>query len=117
MYKFLYFFLVSIYVSSVHASEIFCEGWYQEAGQSLEKARMKIESETAGNTVFRVNNHGYDFKVDWNRELTTFYVCIEKNGSRILATTARVPTDNHPENFTDLNIPNGPRLSVNCEMH
>lgn len=84
---------------------------------STSKDQLSIQSETANNLVFAGNSQGYDFKVDWNRSLSTFYVSIENAGKRILFTTARVPTENHPENFTDLNIPNGPKLSVNCEMH
>jgi ABC-type proline/glycine betaine transport system substrate-binding protein len=99
------------------ASDLFCEAWYQEAGQSLQKYRLSLQSETSNSTVFSGAFNGYDFKVDWNRDLSTFYVFIESAGKRILFTTARVPTLNHPENFTDLNIPGGPRLSVNCEMH
>lgn len=106
----------SLTVQTSHASELFCEGWYQETGESLEKSPMVVDSITNNNMIFKVSSHGYDFRVDWNKELTTFYVFIEFFGKRILVTTARVPTDNHPENFTDLNIPNGPRLSVNCEI-
>ena len=47
---------------------------------------------------------------------TTFCISIYSGENYILGTTARVPTLNHPENFTDLHIPNGPRLAVNCEM-
>lgn len=98
------------------ASNVFCEAWYQEPNQPLTKEPMVIDSETANNIVFKTNSRGYDFKVDWNKPLTTFYVSIENAGKRILMTTARVPTENHPENFTDLHLPGGPRLSVNCEM-
>jgi hypothetical protein len=109
-------FLLMFVSTSSFASTVMCEGWYQEQGKALEKASMALQSSTANNSVFTVSYRGYDYRVDWDRNLTTFYVTIEQAGARILFTTARIPTDNHPENFTDLNLPGGPRLSVNCEV-
>ena len=99
------------------AGELVCEAWFQEKGQSIEKEVMKVVSTTSNEKTYSTKFRGYDFKVNWNYELTTLYTFIEFEGSRILVTTARVPTENHPEAFTDLNIPMGPRLSVNCEVH
>jgi hypothetical protein len=98
------------------ASQISCEGWFQEPGHELERVKMAASQASENNTRYSLDYRGYAFRVDWDRQLTTFYVSIESAGKRILVTTARVPTDNHPENFTDLNLPNGPRLAVNCEM-
>ena len=98
------------------ASELKCESWYQENGQALQKFPMSLVGNTADNMIFESKALDYNFKVDWNKGLTTFYIFIESAGKRILFTTARVPTEDHPENFTDLNIPAGPRLTVNCEM-
>jgi hypothetical protein len=109
--------MTCLLAAQAQASDLFCEAWFQDPGQVLQKQRLTVQSETANNTLFSGRFHDYDFTVDWNRELTTFYVFIENSGKRILSTTARVPTANHPENFTDLNLPMGPRLSVNCEMH
>lgn len=87
------------------------------AGGSIEKSAMATASSSEKNRVFSGAQYGFKFEADWNYELTTFYVSIySADGKRILATTARVPTTNHPENFTDLNIPEGPRVAVNCEM-
>jgi hypothetical protein len=97
------------------AGTIKCEGWYQEPGASIERAAMTVASESSTSTVYASSYKGYDFRAEWNRPLTTFYVTIEHSGNRILFTTARVPTPDHPENFTDLNLPSGPRLAVNCE--
>lgn len=109
--------LLVLFISTTgFAGGLTCEGWYQEQGKSLEKAQMILQSDTPNNSVYSVDYRGYTYRVDWNRNLTTFYVTIEQAGARILFTTARVPTENHPENFTDLNLPGGPRLSVNCEM-
>jgi hypothetical protein len=98
------------------ASSVNCEGGYQEREKTLEKAPMTLLSSTPNNSVYVVRHRGYDYRVDWDRNLTTFYVNIGQAGSRILFTTARVPTENHPESFTSLNLPSGSRLSVNCEM-
>lgn len=94
-----------------------CEAWYQEIGTSLEKQTMDIASVTNEEKKFNTSFKGFDFEVKWHYELTTLYTFIEKDGKNVLFTTARIPTENHPEAFTDLNIPNGPRLSVNCEIH
>lgn len=96
--------------------QLSCEGWYQALGGPLERLSMPISTESENNTVFNLSNRGYYYRVDWDKGLTSFYITIEFEGKRILFTTARVPTENHPENFTDLNLPGGPRLSVNCEV-
>lgn len=106
----------SLFSIQVNAADLFCEAWYQDVDQALQKQRLVIQSETVNNRVFAGSSHGYDFKVDWNRKLSTLYTFIESAGKRILFTTARVPTEDHPESFTDLEVPNGPRLSVNCEL-
>lgn len=106
-------------INYVYASTIFCESWFNKVGgttSTLERVKMKVVSETTKNIVYEKSLHGFDFRVDWDVDLTTFYISIFSNGKYILGTTARVPTPNHPENFTDLNLPNGPRLAVNCEM-
>jgi hypothetical protein len=103
----------------VHAGEaqVVCEGWYQQdAKEKLERVQMPLVEATEKHLVFSLENRGYQYRVDWDRQLTTFYVTIGHEGKRILFTTARVPTPEHPENFTDLNLPDGPRLSVNCEQ-
>lgn len=98
------------------ASGVICEGWYQQSGESLNKINLAVISSNNDNVVYSGNSNGYSYHVDWNKSLTTFYIRIKKGEKYILGTTARVPTDDHPENFTDLHIPGGPRLSVNCEM-
>lgn len=116
MKKIIFVAIFSLFSIQVNAADLFCEAWYQDVGQALQKQRLEIQSETVNNLVFAGSFHGYDFKVDWNRELSTFYTFIESAGKRILFTTARVPTEDHPESFTDLEIPSGPRLSISCEL-
>ncbi len=77
---------------------------------------MDLASVTNQEKTFTTVFKGYEFEVKWHFELTTLYTFIKKDRRNILFTTARIPTENHPEAFTDLNIPNGPRLSVNCEV-
>lgn len=101
--------------AAVAAPTLRCEGWYQEPGGELEKAPMLLETQTENHSIFVATYRDYRYRVDWNKELTTFYTTVESAGKRILFTTGRVPTENHPECFTDLHLPNGPRLSVNCE--
>lgn len=109
--------LLIILSSSCLAGELFCEAWYQEQDMPLEKQLMNVLSANRDEKVFVAPFKGYDFEVKWHYELTTLYTFIKKDSKNILATTARVPTDNHPEAFTDLHLPDGPRLSVNCEVH
>lgn len=112
-------FIVLAILSSlpVFAETVFCEGWFQNPEKTLEKKKMDIISTSEKNTIFSTSLHGYIFKVNWDYYLTTFYVSIlSSENDYILGSTARVPTANHPENFTDLRIPGGPRLAVNCEM-
>lgn len=59
---------------------------------------------------------GYKYDVNWDVNLDAIYVTITQNGNPILSTTARVPTFPHNDSFTDLNLPNGPRLSVSCNF-
>jgi hypothetical protein len=98
------------------ASALVCEGWYQASGGALEKAPMPIVEQTESNTVFKVEHRGYTYRVDWHKSLTTLYTTIQTSGKKVLFTTGRIPTENHPECFTDLNLPDGLRLSVNCEV-
>lgn len=109
------FILLSISLNAF-AGELFCEAWYQEKGQSLQRQAMTVVSLTSNEKKYATTFNGYDFEVNWNYELTTLYTFIMAKGERILSTTARIPTANHPEAFTDLNLPMGPRLSVNCEV-
>ncbi len=102
--------------ATVLAGTLTCEGWYQEKDKDIEKAPMALASQTENDKIYSATYKDYVYQVDWNQKLTTFYTTIEKDKKRILFTTARVPTDNHPEAFTDLNLPDGPRLSVNCEV-
>lgn len=104
--------LLPIYSS---AATISCYGWYQINGGDIETIPMSVTGKTANSETFSATYKGYVYTADWNFELTSFYISFETNGKRILTTTARVPTDNHPENFTDLNLPDGPRLSITCE--
>lgn len=108
--------LLALVSSRCFASDVVCEAWFQESGKALERNTMTLTSSSEKNTVYTASYRGYTYRVDWDHNLSTFYVLIEQSGSRILYTTARVPTDNHPENFTDLNLPGGPRLSVSCEL-
>ncbi len=114
--KTLMLILVLLISSSVLASNVICEGWYQESGSNLVKTELDLISSNENNILYSGSYNGYFYSVDWDKGLTTFYIRIEKEGSYILGTTARVPTSDHPENFTDLHIPNGPRLSINCEI-
>ncbi len=108
--------ICSYTIVAVSAPTLTCEGWYQPSGGQLEIVTMPVSSQTENNTVFIANYNGYAYQVDWDKNLTTFYTTIESDGKRILFTTGRVPTENHPECFTDLSLPNGPRLSVNCAV-
>ncbi|MGE3611091.1 MAG: hypothetical protein AB7I27_15985 [Bacteriovoracaceae bacterium] len=110
-------FLISLFSLNCFAGKLVCEAWFQESEKPLEKQRMDIISDTKIEKKFSTAFKGYVFEVNWHYELTSLYTHIKKNSEYILSTTARVPTENHPEAFTDLNLPNGPRLSVNCEVH
>jgi len=107
---------IIMFAGPVFAKQLICKGWYQDSGINLEEFQLPLTKQTDNNTVFSANYKGYDYRVDWDKNLTSFYVSIESGGKRLLFTTARTPTENHPENFTDLNLPNGPRLAVNCEV-
>ena len=109
----LLFVLLSFNVSVM---DIYCEAWSQQNGGSLNKSLMNVESSTADNIVYSATHEGFEFKVDWNFELTSLYTTVRKNGNTVLFTTARVPSENHRDSFTDLKLPNGLRLSVNCEI-
>jgi hypothetical protein len=115
--RFLLTFVCLVFFGGMaHAARLSCEGWYQLSGGTLEKTPMPVTSETENNIVFSGTFRNYAYQVDWNKNLTSLNTSIESDGNRILITTGRVPTDNHPECFTDLNLPGGPRLSVNCEV-
>lgn len=60
--------------------------------------------------------NGYKYDINWDVNLDALYTTITQNGKSILFTTARVPTYPHNDSFTDLNLPNGPRLSVSCNF-
>jgi hypothetical protein len=98
------------------ASDIGCYGWYQVAGGNVETVSMPVVSRSANGITYSATYKGYTYTADWDFQLTSFNVSFETSSSRILSTTARVPTDNHRENFTDLNLPSGPRLSITCEL-
>ncbi len=113
--------LIIIFIATLSfnafAEELVCEAWYQEKGNVLQKQSMQLVLSTERERKFSTLFQGFEFEVNWNYELTTLYTFIKMDGKNILFTTARIPTTNHPEVFTDLNIPSGPRLSVNCEVH
>jgi hypothetical protein len=77
---------------------------------------MPVISLTANSKTYAAEYKGYVYRAHWHFQLTSFNISFETKGTRILTTTARVPSENHPENFTDLNLPGGPRLSITCEL-
>ena len=103
---------------SIQASalEMICEGWYQKPGEQLQKAVMTQIEKTQTNWKQSVELMGYQYSVDWDVNMDVIYTTITQNGNSILFTTARVPTYPHNDSFTDLNLPNGPRLSVSCNF-
>ena len=108
-------FVAFVFASPLLADNIVCEAWVQKAGEKLQTKEMKITKNTGTSVVLSTKFEGYDFAVDWDKDLTTLYTTIAKDNQRILFTTGRVFTKNHPECFTDLNLPGGLRLAVNCE--
>ncbi len=114
--KNLFIFLVSLASLNCFAGELVCEAWFQESGTAIERQLLDVTSITNEQIIFTTSFKGFEFEVKWHFELTTLYTLIKKDRKNVLFTTARVPTENHPEAFTDLNIPNGPRLSLNCEV-
>lgn len=117
MFKKKLLLLILIFSLPAFSAETKCEAWFQNPGQALEKIPMAVSSRSEKNIIYTLSFKGYDYKVDWDIRLTTFYVSITFAGKLILITTARVPTADHPENFTDLNLPTGPRLAVGCELN
>ncbi len=113
------FFIVSSFLTfSLQASalEMVCEAWSQNPGEQLEKAVMAKGEQTHLNWKQATVLNGYKYEVNWDVNLDTIYTTITQNEKSILFTTARVPTYPHNDSFTDLNLPNGPRLSVSCNF-
>jgi len=98
------------------ALEMVCEGWYQNPGEQLQKSVMAKVEQTNLNWKQSTELNGYKYDVNWDVNLDAIYTTITQNGKSILFTTARVPTYPHNDSFTDLNLPNGPRLSVSCNF-
>lgn len=98
------------------AMNVGCVGWYQINGGDIETIPMPVTESSAKNQTYSATHKGYVYTANWDFDLSSFNISFESNGGRILTTTARVPTINHPENFTDLNLPGGPRLSITCEI-
>ena len=113
----LFIFVFCLVVSSkANASNIVCEAWFHSPGSEILKQKMDTSDANLPNVFYHAKLQNADYRVQWSKELTTFYVTLEMDGVTVLTTTARVPSENHPENFTDLNLPRGNRYSVNCEM-
>ena len=54
--KYLGFLVIILIASNTGlASIITCEGWYQKPGVTLQRASMEIESSTANNSIYAVN--------------------------------------------------------------
>lgn len=98
------------------ALEMVCEGWHQNPGAQIQKSIMVMIEQTNLNWKQSTELSGYKYEVNWDINLDTIYTNIIHNGTRLLFTTARVPTYPHNDSFTDLILPNGPRLSVSCNF-
>lgn len=102
--------------ANLFAMDIFCEGWHQLPGRSLEKSRMTVINSSNDGITFETSLHEYKYQVTWNFSLTSLYSTVKKNDIQLLFTTARVPTENHSDSFTDFKLLDGTRLSINCEI-
>lgn len=99
-----------------HALELFCEGWFQNQGETIQKSTMNKVEQTNLNWKQSTKLNGYKYDVNWDINLDVIYATIAKDEKTILFTTARVPTFSHNDSFTDLNLPDGTRLSVSCSF-
>lgn len=110
--------LIGIFLSSScwASLNLKCEGWLQNSGEELQRAPMTIVEQTNLNWKQSVKIEEYTYKVNWDVNLDSFYVEIYKSDQRVVFTTARVPTYNHNDSFTDIHLPNGPRLAVSCNF-
>jgi hypothetical protein len=97
-------------------SNLACEAWHQLKDDELQKQNLKLQSRDVNNTVLTTSFKGYTFRVDWDKNLTTLYMNVKKNGESILFSTSRVPTEDHNDSFLDGILTDGSRIAISC-MH
>ena len=99
------------------AAEMNCEGWVVRPGQEFKRAKLATFFRNSQNWKQQVDFEGYHFSVDWDVNLDCFYTRIEKDGKPVFFSTARVPTFNHNDSFSDVTFPDGLRLAVSCNFN
>jgi len=91
-----------------------CEAWHQESGQQLSKAVMITITYDHKERLYKEELNGFSYEVKWDVNLDTFYKTIKKGNQRVLFSTARVPSFEHNDSFTDLTLLDGTRLAISC---
>ena len=101
------------------AATVTCDAWYQEQNKEKEVLPMLVRRSTVTNLVFATEHNGYSYTVDWNYAQGVAYVDIEYGmpQANVLFVTGRPPSADLPRSLTDLHLPSGLRLSVDCWYH
>ena len=98
------------------AADLRCEGWLQKPQEKLRMMQMITTEKSTQHWKQSLDADGYQFTVDWDVNLDCIYVNVLRGSERLLFVTARVPTPNHNDSFSDMNLPNGERIAVSCSF-
>ena len=109
--------ILTLSAGHAFAADLNCEVWYQEDHQPKEIIPMKPRWAPTNNYILSAAHKDYSFYVDANPVSGVMYVDIEYGmpQKNVLFVTGRVPT---PEvfHFTDLHLPTGLRLAIQCVL-
>lgn len=114
-----YLLLISLLLNSTLAAALTlnCEAWSQKEGQELLKKKMEFKGVQPGSNddMYRADFEGYQYRLDWSKQLDTLYVSVVFNAKAHIFSTMRVPDLKiHNDTFLDFTNDNGDRVSISC---
>jgi hypothetical protein len=95
-----------------------CKANYQPNGPGTDLQSMKLEiiEQSNDETVFKATIEEFQFKVIWQRPLTTLYMTIHEGQNKLAFSTSRIPTHDHNDSMVDIRHREKIRLYLTCDF-
>lgn len=104
---------------SAQAKTLNCEAWSQKSNQELIRKKMAYTGIQPGSNdlMFRAELNGFQYRIDWSKQLDTLYASIVFSEKAHIFGTIRVPDLLiHNDAFLDFTNDAGDRVSLSCNV-
>lgn len=94
-----------------------CEAWYAPSvAHQAERKGMMVESSSELEVTFQTTFKGYNYTMTWDKELASYNMTIASGARELVYAMARIPTKANPQSFTQVTLPDGAVLTLECEI-